>query len=144
MDAATPASVVAWVAAVALHAGFQLTVTLVVYPALARVAREDWHDAHDAHGRAIAPLVGMVYGALVVCGAWVLADGPGREDPLVTASGAAVAGSLLLTAAVAAPTHGRLAAGRDTALVRRLLRSDRGRAGFAVGALVLAAAAVLT
>ncbi len=38
------------VAAVA-HAGFQLVVTLKLYPALVEVAAADWHQEHDAHSR---------------------------------------------------------------------------------------------
>ena len=39
--------VVALLAATAAHAGFQATVTLLVYPALARVAAADFASAHE-------------------------------------------------------------------------------------------------
>lgn len=132
----------AWIhallAATGLHAGFQLTVTLVVYPALAGVPAADWSPAHDAHSRRIAPLVGLVYGAALAAGV---------AGVLVTPSGGTVTAlvgtlaAILVTATSAAPTHGRLGRGRDEALVRRLLRADRLRCLAAVVALVGAAAA---
>jgi hypothetical protein len=111
------------VAATWLHLGFQTTVTLIVYPALARVPDEGWVDAHARHSRGIAPLVGVVYGALVVASAAVLATSPtAAEVVAVVASAAAV----LVTAVRAAPLHGRLGR-RDEALVRQLLTADRVR-----------------
>jgi len=127
--------------AAALHAGFQLTVTVLVYPALARVPAQDWAPAHARHSRAITPLVGLCYGALAVTAGWALLDAP-RSPALVVAL-ACVAGSVLTTATSAAPTHGRLGrSGPTSALLRRLLVADRVRAAFAVGAAVAAVAAV--
>jgi hypothetical protein len=133
---AAPASV-ALVGAAALHLGFQLSVTLLVYPALARVPAPDWAAAHAAHSRAITPLVVVVYGALVLACGWALVARWPDAWTLVAVAGAGL--SFLATALVAAPTHGRLAAGRDEGLIRRLLAADRVRA---VGALVCCAAAV--
>lgn len=130
----------ALVAATGLHAGFQLTVTLVVYPALARLGPDVWDDGHRAHSRAIAPLVALVYGALAAACGWALAARPG--DPWTLASLAMVGIAVLLTALVAAPTHGRLSGGPEPALLRRLLRADRGRTAAAVLALLAALAAV--
>ncbi|HET8765795.1 MAG TPA: FMN-binding negative transcriptional regulator, partial [Pedococcus sp.] len=62
--------------AAGLHAGFQLTVTTLVYPALARVDASRWAEAHDRHSRAITPLVGVVYLLLLAAGAWALATLP--------------------------------------------------------------------
>lgn len=132
------AATVALLAAAALHLGFQLTVTLVVYPALA--AAPDWPRAHAAHSRAIAPVVLVVYGALVLAGGWAL--GAARADPWVLLAVAGGGVSLLATALVAAPTHGRLAGGRDDALVRRLIAADRVRAAGAVLCGVAAAVAL--
>ena len=53
-------------AAAALHAGFQLTVSVLVYPALLRA--EPFAPAHDRHSRSIVPLVLLVYVALVASG----------------------------------------------------------------------------
>ena len=71
-----PSWSVALVAATSLHAGFQLTVTLLVYPALARVAPERFAEAHGRHSRAIVPLVGLVYAAVVVTALGVLVTDP--------------------------------------------------------------------
>jgi hypothetical protein len=130
----------AWSAALlgatAAHAGFQATVTLLVYPALARVPARDWASAHALHSRRITPLVAVVYGALLVASggaAWSLPSSVG-----VWAAVLAVVSTFAVTAFWAAPTHGRLAAGRDDRLVDRLLRVDRLRLAFALVALCAA------
>jgi hypothetical protein len=128
----------AFLAAAALHLGFQLTVTLLVYPALARTT--EWERAHAWHTRAITPLVGLVYGSLVVTGGWAVAED--HNDPWLLVAVAAVGVSLLGTALVAAPTHARLASARDEALLRRLLVVDRVRAAAALLGLLAAAVAV--
>jgi hypothetical protein len=125
----------ALVAATAVHAGFQLTVTTLVYPALARVPPGQWVEAHRAHGRAITPLVAVVYGGLAVTGGWILLSGPyGWEWVALSA----IAVAVVITAVVAAPAHGRLGGGHDRAGIRRLLRADRARTSAAVIALVAA------
>jgi len=130
----------ALLAAAALHLGFQLTVTALVYPALSRVSTADWALAHRRHSRAIVPLVVVTYGALVLAGGWALAT---TASPWVLVAVAGAGLSLLTTALVAAPTHGRLSAGKDPALVRRLLHADYARSAGAVLCLVGAALAAL-
>lgn len=122
----------------ALHLGFQLTVTVVVYPALADVAEVDWAVAHAAHSRRISVVVALAYLPLLGVGLWALAFGPVGAGLLVATAGAAV--SFLTTASVAAPTHGRLGSGRTDELVRRLLAADRVRL---VGAVICLAGALL-
>ncbi len=39
--------------ATAVHLGFQVAVSVLVYPALTRVPAEHWAEAHKAHSRAI-------------------------------------------------------------------------------------------
>jgi hypothetical protein len=136
------ASTVALLGAAGTHLGFQLSVTLLVYPALARVPGRDWLDAHAAHSRAITPLVIVVYGVLVLAVVWALVAGWPDAWTMVAATGAGV--SFLATALVAAPTHGRLASGRDDALLRRLLAADRVRTLGAVVCCAAAAVAALT
>ena len=120
--------------ATALHLGFQLTVTLVVYPALARA--ESWDRAHAAHTRTITPLVVAVYAALVGSSGWVLFE---REVDGWTAVAIAAAGlSLLASALVAGPAHGRLSSGRDPKLLRRLRVADLVRTVAALAAVVAA------
>ncbi|HXH77018.1 hypothetical protein [Nocardioides sp.] len=131
-------ALVAFALASALHAGFQATVTVLVYPVLGDRGPDEWRLAHARHSRAITPLVVVVYGAIVVSGAVLVLSGPGLLGWLALA---AVAGALGMTAAAAAPTHGRLT-DRDDALVTRLLAADRWRCAFAVAGAVLALAAL--
>lgn len=128
---------VALALACALHAGFQATVTAVVYPALADLPATTWERAHRAHGTRITPLVVVVYGALVLAVAARL-TAPLDAATVVALAGLAVAvGS---TALAAAPTHGRLGRGRSETELALLLRADRLRLG---GAVVAALAAVV-
>ena len=128
---------VALVAATSVHAGFQLTVTLLVYPALARVAPAEFTGAHARHSRAIVPLVGLVYGAALVAavGAVVAAPQSGAAWLAALATG----GAFGVTAFRAAPLHGRLGRrGPEATLVRALLRADRVRTLLALLAVVAA------
>lgn len=133
-------SEVALLAATAVHAGFQATVSTLVYPALARAPAGRWAETHLAHTRAITPLVAVIYGGLVVTGGWALLSGPNGWT-LVALTATAVA--VLVTAVVAAPAHGRLGAGHDRAGVDRLLRADRVRTAAAVVAVAAATVAAL-
>jgi hypothetical protein len=128
------------VAASALHLGFQVTVTAVVYPALVRVPPEQWSVAHRAHSSAITPVVGLVYGSVVAAGAWALRSRP-TGWTIASLAGATLAVST--TALVAAPAHQRLAGARDSALIRRLLRADRIRTAAAAIAVLAAARSAL-
>lgn len=135
--ASTPET--ALLAAIGVHAGFQLTVTTIVYPALFRAT--DWDRAHAAHSRAITPVVAAVYAALLATAVWALVDGPGSAGTVVALGGVAL--SLAATALVAAPLHAKLAKGRDAALLRRLRTADLVRTGGALLALAAALVAVL-
>lgn len=141
----TQAALVAFAAATALHAGFQVTVTGLVYPGLARVPEAQWRVNHEVHSRLITPLVVLTYGLVLLTGAWVW-RAPSPESTALVWLWVAT-GSLVVcfgaTAAVAAPTHGRLAAGKQDALVRRLLWVDRVRALTASVAALAALAAAL-
>ena len=111
------------------HAGFQLVVTLKLYPALAAVAAADWHEEHDAHSRRIVPAVALLYGTLLVTGPAVLRRP--RSRSLVVALGAEAI-AVLTTALVAAPLHRRLGTEPVSADLVRLLRADRVRAAAAL------------
>jgi|GEM_PF-917156 len=140
---ASEAALTAVVAASALHLGFQLTVTVLAYPALARVEDAAWADAHRAHSRAIVPLVVLTYGALVLALGWALLVARlSPPSPWLVAALAGASVSMLTTAVAAAPTHARLGRGRDAVLVRRLLVLDRVRTIGAVLCLVGAVGAV--
>ncbi len=126
--------------AAALHLGFQLTVTALVYPAFAEVPTQQWRAHHVRHSRRITPVVIIVYGLLSVACGWVLLDRPGVLT--VAAVGACMlAGGL--TATVAAPAHGRLGSGRGRRTLRRLLVADRLRLAAATAALACALAAAI-
>lgn len=127
----------ALLAATGLHAGFQLVVTLLVYPALAATPADRFAAAHDQHARRIVALVGVVYVAAAAACVWVLAAGPRSPAALVACAATAVAAGW--TAFGAAPTHSRLGTrGPTPALLSQLLRADRVRCVAAVVALLAA------
>jgi hypothetical protein len=131
----------AFALAAALHAGFQLTVTAIVYPALVEVDDDRWPLAHERHSRRITAVVAVVYGALVLTGAWLVVEGP---SSLGWGALVATAAALAVTAGLAAPLHGRLGREPATAALRhRLLVVDRVRCVGALLGAALAAAAVL-
>jgi hypothetical protein len=131
----------AYVAGLAVHAGFQLTVTLVVYPSLAALTPGVWREGHARHSRRITPVVVLAYAAaLAGCASGLSHDG-GLGTPALTVSVAATLTAFALTAFAAAPLHRRLV-DRDPVLLRRLLRVDRLRAAAAVSALAAALVSV--
>lgn len=126
-------------AATALHLGFQLVVTALVYPALLGAPGERWAAEHDAHRRRVTPVVAVVYGLLAAACAAALLVGP--RDAWSLLSVGACAAVVLVTATAAGPAHGALAAkGRSERLVRRLRRADALRLA---GAVVAAGAAAV-
>lgn len=123
----------------AAHAGFQLVVSVVVYPALAEVGEQGWATAHAAHSRRISLVVGPLYLALIAVNLGVLIDGVGSLAVGLAVLGNAIAG--VTTALVAAPTHGSLGLrGPMPRLIRRLLVADWIRTG---GALLACGAALI-
>lgn len=122
--------------AATLHAGFQVTVTLLVYPVLLRTDDGRWTAAHARHSRTIAPLVAVIYLMVLVTGALLLLAGP---SPLGWVALAGTGAALATTAGLAAPLHGRLTS-YDATLARTLLVVDRLRC---VAALAGAVAAVV-
>lgn len=127
-------------AATAVHAGFQLTVTWLVYPALGDLVEASWGRSHTTHSRRIVPLVGLVYLAVVVTVVGSLLVRPDVPHLVAAAASAVV---LVLTAGFAAPLHGRLGPGRDPRLFRRLRAVDVGRSVFALVALAAALVATI-
>ena len=139
MSATEPAPWLLLVAAV--HLGFQLTVDLVVYPALGEAPEDRWDEVHTRHSRRIAPLVGLLYVPLVLLLGWALAVEPRAEGAWLAAAGGELA--VVTTAGLAAPMHGRLSAvpaAERPDLLRALGRADRIRT---VAAGVCLAGAVL-
>lgn len=128
---------VAVVVAAAAHLAFQATVTVVVYPALAEARTTRWSLAHAGHMRRIGWLVAPVY--LAMAGAYGVAIATECCSPPLTVSAVAAASAVLISVAVAAPTHVRMDRdGPTDALTRRLLIADRVRFGAAVVAFVAA------
>ncbi|NAZ87745.1 hypothetical protein [Kineococcus indalonis] len=131
----------ALLAGAALHAGFQLVVTLVVYPALAAAPERSWAAVHAAHSRRITPVVALVYGGVLATWAWVLATTALSGALVLAGAGSALAGAA--TALVAGPTHARLGReGPRPQLLRRLRRADAVRLAGALLALAATALAV--
>jgi hypothetical protein len=129
----------AFLAAAAAHAGFQATVTLVVYPTLSHVRAAHWRQAHDRHSRAVLPLVAVSYLALAATGAWWLAT---DWSALSVVAVVLAALSMAVTAVLAAPLHRRLVRRDETALAR-LLSVDKARTVLAFAAAGVAVAALV-
>lgn len=128
----------------AAQLGFQLTVTVLVYPALADAPDPGWSTAHDRHSRRIVGPVAVLYGGLLVALPWAWLTTP---SGWVAAAGAAYGALVLTTALLAAPTHGRLGragASERPLLLRRLLLVDRVRLGWSVALAACTAAAALS
>jgi drug/metabolite transporter superfamily protein YnfA len=123
------------------HLGFQLTVDRVVYPALSDVPSATWRPSHERHSRRIVPVVALIYPPLVLAAGWALVVDPNSAGAWLAAFGGVL--SVVTTAALAAPLHGRLAgvpAAERRDLMSALRRADRVRT---VGAVVCVVGAVL-
>ena len=127
----------ALVVATSVHAGFQLVVTFLAYPAFRDVPLDHWATYHSDHSRRITGIVVLVYAGLVGASAWVMAAGPRNAGTVTAVALSALA--VLTTAFVAAPAHGRLSPGRGERDLVRLIRADRVRL---VAAVLAAGAAV--
>lgn len=125
----------ALIAATGLHAGFQLTVTVVVYPALADLPVASWPTAHAAHSRRIAPIVAVVYAAALIASGIAISRAETTVSLAVWLAAGGTLVAVLDTALVAGPLHARLTP-RDDALVARLLTADRVRCAAALVAFV--------
>jgi hypothetical protein len=128
----------ALVVATCLHAGFQVVVTFLVYPAFRGIPEAHWTHFHRDHTRRITWIVVVTYALVLGASTWVLASGPRNAGTVTAVCLCALA--VLTTAVVAAPTHGRLSVRRDARDLERLVRADRVRAAAAV---LAAGAAVL-
>ena len=121
----------------AVHLGFQVTVSALVYPALAETPSDLWPAAHAAHSRRITWVVGPLYVLVAAACVWALLTGPTPWQWVALVGNALAA---LTTAFVAAPLHGRLGGGPDPDLVLRLRRADAVRT---VGAAVAAVSSLV-
>lgn len=125
----------------AWHAAFQLTVTVVVYPALLGRAAPEFARAHEQHSRRVLVLVVPTYAGILAAVGWTVVEGP-TGPATVVAAGAQVL-VLGLTAFGAAPAHTALGReGPTAATVQRLRRVDAARTSVALVGLVAALAAL--
>lgn len=131
MDAIT-----ALLAVSACHAGFQVVVSAVVYPALADVPADRWDATHALHSRRIVRVVAVLYPVVVAVCLWALIAGPVTAASIVAVAANLVA--VAVTAGLAAPTHGRLGREHSTRLIGTLLVTDWIRTAAALVALVAA------
>jgi hypothetical protein len=128
----------AFLAAASVQAGFQATVTLVVYPTLSHVRAAHWRQAHDRHTAAVLPLVAVGYLALAATGAWwLITDWTGLSLVAVALAAASMAVTL-----VAARLHRRLVR-RDEAALARLLSVDKARTVLAFAAVAVTIVALV-
>jgi hypothetical protein len=106
--------------------GLGWMVQVVHYPLFAQVGAEGWARYHADHSRRITPIV-LPAMSVELGGAFlVLLTRP--EDVSVLLAALAFAAALstwVVTGLGAVPAHGRLAAGFDADVHRRLLRADR-------------------
>jgi len=133
------AAATAFLVATSVHAGFAVTVSMLVYPTLARVRAAHWRQAHDRHRRSVLPIVAVTYLAMAGTGAWWLV-----VDWSTLAAVAVVLAllSMAVTALLAAPLHRRLVR-RDDRVIDRLVRVDRMRTVLAATAAAAAVVGVL-
>lgn len=128
----------------AAQLGFQLTVTLLVYPALAEAPAVGWEGVHDRHSRRIVAPVAVLYGGLLLALPWAWLE---ASSGWVGLAAACYLGLVATTALLAAPTHGRLGRARPTersALLHRLLLVDRARLAWSVALAGCTAGALLS
>lgn len=64
------------IAATALHAGFQLVITTLIYPTFASSGDDRWPSYNAAYRRRITALVIVVYGLFAAAAGWILLVGP--------------------------------------------------------------------
>ncbi|MFN2371124.1 MAG: hypothetical protein ABR506_08230 [Candidatus Krumholzibacteriia bacterium] len=108
--------------------GLIWTIQVVHYPLFAGVGREGypaWQRAHMIRITAVVgPLMAVEAAASVFTVVAILRGNRADLLPLAAAALALLAAIWLVTALVQAPIHGRLTAGFDPALHRRLVRTN--------------------
>jgi hypothetical protein len=126
--------------AAAAYAGFQWTVTGLVYPQMAQVPAPAFPDFEAAHQRRISRLVGPLFALLVLSTAAVAVARPAGPPWPAAVAVAGTATVLAVTALAAVPEHRRLTSGWDPAAHRRLTRWDALRTATATLQAVVAVA----
>ena len=131
----------AYLVTVSVYAGFQWTVRIVVYPALADVPASAFVAYLTAYQRRVTHLVAPLFAALLLTTALVATQ---RSIPIgVRGLALALLAVILATTAFAAiPAHRTLGEGWDVGTHRRLLRADTIRVVAATTNVALALALV--
>lgn len=112
-------------AATGFMAGLSWTVHVVHYPLFARVGDGDYGGYQRAHMTRISWLLAVPWGTEVVSALALALFAPdGAAQVLAWIGAIAVVLLVAVTALLAAPAHGRLVAGFDPMLHRRLLAVD--------------------
>ncbi len=119
--------------ATALHVGFQVTLSVVVYPALVQIPPASWRTAHGNYWLRVVPLIALVYVLAALACAGVLFTGATASAWVASVATTTTIG---LTVLAAIPLHRRLELAPDVALLRRLTILDRVRTAVALVALV--------
>lgn len=137
-----PVILSAYLVTVSVYAGFQWTVRIVVYPALADVPAPAFVAYLTAYQRRVTYLVGPLFAALLLTTALLATQGsiPIGARGLALALLAVI---LATTAFLAVPAHRTLSKGWDVGAHRYLLRADAVRVAAATAQAGLALALVL-
>lgn len=105
--------------------GLIWTIQLVHYPLFLKVPESDFIEYERSHTRRMGALLALPAVAEIATAAalvWVRPDAVGLAPVLI--AGTLLAGIWIMTAAVHAPIHGRLAAGHDRDLIARLINTN--------------------
>lgn len=135
----TDAAILAHLGAACAYAGFQVTITVLVYPqlnAIGRTVPAMFTDHEARHSTRTAVVVGPLFAALVGATGWLVVADP--SAPPAWAAAACTAVVLAVTALAAVPQHDRLRHGFDPAVMARLQRVDAARTVAALAQLAVA------
>lgn len=104
--------------------GFIWTIQLLTYPAMAAVPADDFPAYEAAHTRRVTQTLALLAPLEVVTAAGVALFVPDVPSWLSVGAGALLVAIWVSTGFYYAPIHGRLSAGFDPALHRRLVRAN--------------------
>lgn len=120
-----PWTVVAFLVATSLYAGFQWTVRIVVYPQFSGVGAAEFARYERAHQQRVTLAVGPLFACLVLTTGALVVRHPSNAPAWTSVSAVALLSVILsVTALLAVPLHRTLAVGFDESSHRRLLAVD--------------------
>lgn len=115
---------VAHLAATAAMVGFIWTIQLLSYPMMASVPAQGFVRYEEAHQRRVTSVLAVLAPAELVTAVGVVLVPDEVPSWLTVGAGAILAGIWVSTGVYFAPLHGRLAAGFEPDLHRRLVRGN--------------------